>query len=740
MRNLFPKKQLQNETIQKYVYRVFTSTLFVVLMLFGILVLCVLGYWFFYNGAHASSDRAVRDTSEIYLREIAEQKENQLQINIDNLLRQLAVTTKTVLPTDTSNEANLTSFLKRMKEANEFDFIGFLDGDGIIHTVDGTFPGMSKFTFINKDFSKGAIEFNNTIWERNLVLAIQPLDNVRYGNTTLKALIGGVDASSATERLSLFDNSADTICELIDTDGGYVIQATHDHLGTAANFLSAMEYHAVYDEGYSHKKLRECIEKRETSFVAYSVEGVRYFTYLTPVDIDYGVMIITIPCHVVNVGVEAVRSTMIQNSFILISVIILVFMIMFILYYVMRRRQDEIIRAQIQAEENNRAKTDFLSQMSHDIRTPMNAIIGFTNFAVEEEDSTVIKDVYLPKIQTASKNLLMLINDVLEMSRIESGKLELVETPCDLAEISRELTSVISVQADEKNIALHSVAKLTNSHVYCDRLRVTQIITNLLGNAVKFTPKGGEITVSMEQYDSSEDGYAMYELQVSDTGIGMPPEFVHRVFEPFERERTSTMSGMEGTGLGLAIVRNIVEAMNGMVAVKSKQGEGTTFTVRLKLRVVEKQIIKELSTEKRQYEINEAEMRAYFEGKRLLLVEDNEFNRMIAETMLTEVGFIVDQAVDGTDAVDIMQTVAEGYYEAILMDVQMPIMNGYEATKVIRKLSNKNRNVKIIAVTANAFESDINDAKAAGMNAHVPKPINVEDIYKVLWEEIKRQC
>ncbi len=392
------------------------------------------------------------------------------------------------------------------------------------------------------------------------------------------------------------------------------------------------------------------------------------------------------------------------------------------------------------AEQANRAKSNFLSAMSHDIRTPMNAIVGFTQLSLNEDDFSVVKGSYLPKMKTAGEHLLMLINDVLEMSRIESGKIELKEAPYHLGEISRDIEQVIGTLASEKQVIAKSEGSVSDYYVYCDKLRINQIITNLVSNAVKFTPVGGTVMVSVRQDVCDEHGYAVYEFNISDTGIGMSEEFLRNVFDPFEREKTSTVTRVEGTGLGLSIVKNLVDMMGGTIDIQSQINKGTNVRVRLKLRLAEPDVIAGLkkSTNSVQ-DINAEDAGAYFEGKRLLLVEDNELNRIIAETILAEAGFAVETADDGIYAVDMVKNAADDYYDAVLMDVQMPIMNGYEATKAIRALDGRRSGVKIIAVTANAFESDVEEAIKAGMNAHISKPIKVDELYKVLLREISME-
>ncbi len=403
-------------------------------------------------------------------------------------------------------------------------------------------------------------------------------------------------------------------------------------------------------------------------------------------------------------------------------------------------RQKQLLKdALMEAKQASNAKSNFLSRMSHDIRTPMNAIVGFTHFALEEDDLSVIKNNYLPKIKTASEHLLMLINDILEMSRIESGKVELKEAPHHLGEISKDLLQVVSSLAQEKELHLQTYSDVTDFYIHCDKLRINQIITNLLSNAVKFTPACGTVSVSVKQDVCDEPGYAVYEFNVSDTGIGMTADFLKNVFDPFEREKSSRTTHIEGTGLGLSIVKSIVDIMGGTIAIDSQINKGTNIKIRLKFRLVEPDVIAKLTDAgNAEPKIKPEDVRSHFKGKRLLLVEDNDFNRIIAETILLEAGFAVDMAEDGIYAVDMVKSAAtEDYYDAILMDVQMPIMNGYEATKIIRSLDGERRNIKIIALTANAFETDVSDAKSAGMNAHISKPIDVEKLYKILLDQIE---
>ncbi len=527
-------------------------------------------------------------------------------------------------------------------------------------------------------------------------------------------------------------------------------------------------------------------------------------------------------------------------------------------------KTEELSLALQAADAANRAKTTFLNNMSHDIRTPMNAVIGYTALAAAHLDDRARTQDYLAKIAQASNHLLSLINDVLDMSRIESGKVTINERPESLMEILQELRNIIQADIHAKNMDLFiDTVDVTDEKVYCDKLRLDQILLNLSSNAVKFTPVGGKVAILVTQKPSRSPERGLYEFRVSDSGIGMSPEFAKSVFEPFAREQTSTVSGIQGTGLGMAITKNIVDMMGGTILVQSEQGKGTVFTVQLELRfagqhrdmtpiaelkglrglVVDDDMVCCQSVSKMLREIGmraqwatsgreavarttEAEemadpfevyivdwsmpemsgvetvrqiralvgdespiilMSAYdwsdiehearqagvtgfiskplfasdlhetlerslgraagkapapdeprqqedsFAGKRILLTEDNELNREIAVELLTEAGFAMECAENGRQAVDMVAAAQPGYYDLVLMDIQMPIMDGYETARAIRAMPDPDRaGVPIVAMTANAFGEDRARALEAGMNAHLAKPIDLDKTLAVL--------
>ena len=397
----------------------------------------------------------------------------------------------------------------------------------------------------------------------------------------------------------------------------------------------------------------------------------------------------------------------------------------------LKKQQAELIAAKTRAEEGSKAKSQFLSNMSHDIRTPMNAIIGYINLS-KNKNITLdeVKD-FLRKIESSSNHLLALINDVLEMSRIESGKMELEPIDTDLVKTLDEVRDMFATQMEGKEINFTvDTSQVKDSYVLCDKNRFNRVLLNLLSNAYKFTPKGGKISVKLAQIGDAVDKVAEYELRVKDSGIGMTAEFAAKVFEAFEREKNSTVSGIQGTGLGMAITKSIVDMMGGNIEVITAPNQGTEFVINVKF------TLSDNVPEKNSAQDNSTVDEIDFEGMRLLLVDDIEVNREIATMILEMAGFVVDTAENGKQAVEKVAASKAGDYAVVLMDIQMPIMDGYAAAKAIRELEDKElAKIPSIAMTANAFSEDVQNAKDAGMDAHIAKPIDVAQMMETL-----KQC
>jgi signal transduction histidine kinase/FixJ family two-component response regulator len=383
---------------------------------------------------------------------------------------------------------------------------------------------------------------------------------------------------------------------------------------------------------------------------------------------------------------------------------------------------EEAKRAAIEA---NRAKSTFLFNMSHDIRTPMNAIMGFTGLLEKHQDEPERRQDYLNKLKEASALLLGLINNVLEMSRIEKGHLDLDIQAWGVEQMYDSFCSVFLDMMVQKGITFCHSMDVEHEFLFCDPIKVRDVIMNLISNAYKYTPRGGKVELYIHQYPCEEEGYVMMETIVKDNGRGISAEFLPHLFEEFTREHSTTDIKVEGTGLGMPIVKNLLDLMGGTIEVESAPGKGTTFKVYLKHRIAQKSDLLNVDMP----DLSDVD----FKGRRILLAEDNDLNAEIAIEILKDVGLVVDRANDGLQCVEMMEAAPSGYYDLVLMDIQMPRMNGYEATRIIRQMNDKTKaNITILAMTANAFEEDKREALESGMNAHLSKPIEVDKLIKTL--------
>ena len=383
------------------------------------------------------------------------------------------------------------------------------------------------------------------------------------------------------------------------------------------------------------------------------------------------------------------------------------------------------------AESANHAKSTFLFNMSHDIRTPMNAIIGYADLASRHSDDPAKLKNYMENIQVCGQNLLMLLNNVLDLARIENDKTEMEYSVSDVDKDFRNCIAMFRNQADSKGQTLTVTAHLLHPYVYVDIPHLTEVCTNLVSNAVKYTGAGGTIRCDVTQKPGEKEGWCDTVVTVADNGIGMSQEFQKHIFEPFERERTSTISKVEGSGIGMGIVKKLVGLMGGTVAVESKIGVGSKFTVTIPCRIAS-----EDETQAKR-EINPSDQKCLC-GTRILLTEDNDLNAEIATELLQEEGCTVDRAKDGVECVDMLEKAANGTYQLILMDIQMPVMNGYDAAKKIRRMDDPQKaDIPIIAMTANAFDEDRQKALSVGMDAHLAKPVDVERLFGTLRKVIR---
>ena len=400
-----------------------------------------------------------------------------------------------------------------------------------------------------------------------------------------------------------------------------------------------------------------------------------------------------------------------------------------------QKLNDKLEIALKKAEDASLSKTRFLNNMSHDIRTPMNAILGYAQLMEDELKGKGLPETseHLEKLQQSGNLLLSIINNVLDMARIESGRMELDENYCRIEDVWKSLFAVFDEKAMKKNIVLHYAMNVEHEHVLTDVTKVKEIFVNILSNAIKYTPAGGSVMVDIDELSCDESGYMIVRISVSDTGIGMSQDYQTKIFEAFTREQNTTKSKIAGTGLGMSIVKKYVELLCGIINVESELGKGSTFTVTLKHRIADesyyvKEYIEESGTGSE-----------ILEGRNILLAEDNDLNAEIAEAILERAGLKTERVENGIQCVKRIMEMPTGTYDMILMDIQMPQMDGYKATQAIRNLPDKDKAcIPIIAMTANAFEEDKREAIAAGMNGHIAKPIQVDKLLSMLAEVIRQ--
>ena len=395
------------------------------------------------------------------------------------------------------------------------------------------------------------------------------------------------------------------------------------------------------------------------------------------------------------------------------------------------RQEEELREAKLKAECANKAKSSFLFNMSHDIRTPMNAIIGYADLASRHLQETEKLGRYLEKIQICGKELLSMLGNVLDLARIENNKVEMEYTVSNVHECFENCIIMFQQQAESKNQTLSLTEQIMYPYVYMDAPHLSEVCLNIISNAIKYTNTGGMISCNVVQKSCEKEDWCNMIITITDNGIGMSEEFQKRIFEAFERERNTTLSHIDGSGIGMGITKKLVELMDGTIEVESKQGEGSTFTVTIPCRkaLEDDSLVKKNSNLCNKNCLN---------GVRILLVEDNEINTEIAMELLTEEGCIVETANDGVVCIDMIEKADADYYKMILMDIQMPVMNGYDATLTIRKMKDtKKARIPIIAMTANAFAEDIQKVLSVGMNAHVAKPVDMNILVPTMMKYLK---
>lgn len=615
----------------------------------------------------------------------------------------------------TSPEVDIAR-LQHVFDDSIFDFIEFVDVEGINHnTTGGVSDASDRQYYLDAMQGNSGVEliFNSRVTNETLLVFYSP---VYYQEKTIGSLVGVYKEANHLDKLltmNMFGHNAEVY--LCNEDG--LIISSNPNIDTTAKIsietvLGPRIQKNVHTSGliYANETTAIPLVGNETGACVMGLENSDWY--------------------IVQIFPEEANEMMISKAnrigiVLAVFLVVILVILLILIYSILNRSKKETQKALVKAEAASKAKTDFLFNMSHDIRTPMNAIMGFLRLLNRQQEDSVKRKECIDKIGDASEILLSIINNVLEMSKIESGKVELDETVWSAEQMSDSLYSLFAAQMQAKNITFERTVDVQHPFVWCDTTKVQEIHLNILSNACKYTLSGGKVSMRLTEIPSNKEGYAFFKTEIEDNGIGIAKEFMPHLFEEFSRENDTTHSKIVGTGLGMPITKRLIELMGGSIEVESEVGKGTKFTVITPHRIASEADVRNSKKDE--------EVLADFSGRRLLLAEDNDLNAEIAMELLDEMGFEVEWAQDGDICVNMMERAEEGYYDLVLMDIQMPNMNGYQAAETIRKMDDLAKaSIPIVAMTANAFEEDKKNAYAAGMDAHLAKPVDIPKLVEIL--------
>ncbi|MEE1099946.1 MAG: ATP-binding protein [Agathobacter sp.] len=534
---------------------------------------------------------------------------------------------------------------------------------------------------------------------------------------------------------------------IIKENGTLAYYDAQNDLFGVKNIFKALA-NAEYVQERSFEEIKEQLNSKGVVATNIMIDQIEYYYCLTTLSSSDMTLMLLIPAEYVAASTMNIMNSTIRVV-IIIMMLLVVLIVLALISIIKVQRSSQLVKieqknneelnklrlaaeeAMIAAESASKAKSTFLSNMSHDIRTPMNAIIGFTNIGLKQNPTPELKNC-LEKISNSSEHLLTLINDVLDISRIESGKIKYTPLPIDIREVTDTVLNIMHGFLSNRNINFSTRrTRIETPYVLADAVRIREVLVNILGNAVKFTDDGGSIIFEMNYHPWEDDKHIVVCYRISDTGVGMSEEFVEHIFDEFSQEENSARTQYKGTGLGMAITKRYVDLMGGTISVESKKNEGSTFTIEIPFELTDESEVRKQGI---------PASRADLTGVKILMAEDNELNAEIAMVQLEEAGIQVTRASDGKEVVKIFAENPPGTFDIILMDVMMPEMNGYEATKAIRSMNkgHDDSNIPIIAMTANAFAEDVQASLDAGMNGHIAKPINIDELIKAIARNVNR--
>ncbi len=724
---------------------------FFVVLILAIVLVCLLVGWLIAAAAVITSG-FTEDMNTMYLREMTNLTQANFKSGLSMRYSGLKAVAESFNDDDMKSPEAMERFITDAELNNDFEFMAFIDRDGFYYSRDGKRPAASKLSFL-ADLLNGKdklISYNETFLDNNMIVLGTQIPPIRLGDTEIIAIIAGFTADSIGQHLFLRSADGQTNASIVTADGGFIVYNTFfSELPKGSNIISKFREYADFDSGFSVDRIEEDFKNGNSGMVIFKAAGIHMCMYYAPIEGTEWYMLMEVPYEVVDEMTENLSGRLNGNAITMMALVMLLILLIFFIYLMNLRAHSKQLeaaresaeKAQKAAEQASLAKSEFLSRMSHEIRTPMNGIIGMTQIARQNTDDPAKVEDCLKKVSLSSKHLLLLINDVLDMSKIESGKIQLKNELFNLRLFLENIENIYSLQAQEKGIEFRiSLSGRIDEFVCGDSLRLNQILTNLLSNAFKFTPEGGSIVLGVSELKHEED-YVLLRFSVRDTGVGIKEENLEKIFEAFEQENAEITHKYGGTGLGLSIVRRFSELMGGSVSVHSKYGRGSEFDVELPFAVTENSGVIDWKKDKSP-DVRAVENKTYnFDGKHILLAEDNELNREIAVELLgTVTGAVIDEAEDGQRAVELFAESEVNYYDLILMDIQMPKMDGFEATRKIRAMDRPDAAVvPIFAMTANAFAEDEEKSRQAGMNLHLSKPLEVSAVLAAMNEVLNNE-
>ena len=732
----------------------------------GVLIAIILILSTLWTGqvAKRDTDKAVRNVSLLYLNELAGRREQVIESNLNNRIRDLNAAISMLTPEDLSDIEHLQNYQMRIKKLYNLDKFAFVDTDGLIYTSTEIQNNIADYDFDYLNISEAEISILNLDTPQKKVIIATPV-SLNLGTARLVVCFMEIDMQEMLTGVSMDSTPEDsTFCNLYTTDGIALSDTILGGLAVEDNLLEALE-NADFEEGYSMESFLDSFQNSQKGEVSFTYNGIKETLYYTPINGTDWLLTYLVRESLISAQFEEISQSIIVRSVVQSAITILAVLIVFVIITIetkknteyrlniekneaeLKVKNDEIqhrihLQEQLEnqsralsdalnaAEEANKAKTVFLSNMSHEIRTPMNAIIGLDNIALNDPETPEKTKDYLAKIGASADHLLNLINDILDMSRIESGKIVLSNEKFSLFKLLESINTMFYGQCEENHIRYNcNISEDINEYYIGDNMKIRQILINILGNAVKFTKEGGYVELSVIK-KASYGNKTTIEFTVKDNGIGMSSEFIPHIFDAFAQEDNSNTNKYGSSGLGLAITKNIVELMNGTIDVESEKGKGSAFTVTLTLDNAESM---ETDNNKDELSGNEAPDYSSLKDRRVLLAEDVAINTEIMMMILDSQGIKAEHAENGKVAFKMYTEHPEGYYDAILMDIRMPEMDGLEATAAIRNLDRKDsKTIPIIALSANAFDEDVQRSLQAGLNAHLTKPVQPEDLFNTL--------